>query len=165
VYKQEKEDWADEMRRLLLDAKQEVKKHRNQDLLPKEVQLQIEEKYAKIIESGYKYHATLTPLPKGKRGRQKQRVGKNLLDRLKDKQDCVLLFMHDFDVPFTNNLGEQDVRMNKVKQKISVCFRHFHGGELFCRIRSYISTARKQGWGIWNSLIEAIRGTPKILSV
>ena len=102
--------------------------------------LQIEQAYEKIVTDGLEYHAHLAPLPKGKRGRQKQRDGKNLLDRLKEKRNCVLLFMYDFSVPFTNNRGEQDIRMVKLKQKISGYFRIVRGGEIFCRIRSYIPT-------------------------
>ena len=105
----------------------------------------------------------ITPLPKGKRGRQKQRDGKNLLDRLSEERECVLRFMHDFSVPFTNNQGEQDIRMAKLKQKIGGCFRTFAGGQLFCRVRSYISTARKQGWNIWGALTDAIMGRPRLL--
>jgi transposase len=73
--------------------------------------------------------------------------------------------MYDFTVGFTNNLGEQDIRMAKLKQKISGCFRTLHGGEVFCRVRSYISTARKQGWSIWDALVNAIKGTPYHLEV
>ena len=77
----------------------------------------------------------------------------------------MLRFLHDFSIPFTNNLGEQDIRMVKLKQKISGSFRVLHNGEIFCRVRSYISTARKQGWNIWEALENAIRGSPCLLPV
>ena len=127
--------------------------------------LQIEEAYQEILTEGLRYHALLPPLPTSKRGKQKQRDGKNLLDRLNEKRDCVLRFIHDFSVPFTNNQGERDIRMVKLKQKIGGCFRVPRGGEIFCRIRSYISTARKQKWNIWSALADAIRGTPCLLTV
>ncbi len=111
------------------------------------------------------YHTFLCPLPTGKRGKQKQQDGKNLLDRLNKKRDCVLRFIHDFSVPFTNNQGERDIRMLKLKQKIGGCFRVFRGGEIFRRIRSYISTARKQNWNVWGALADAIRGNPRLLTV
>jgi len=163
IHEEKKEDWAKHMKDLLVRIRQEVEKHLEQGILPTEVQLQMEQAYTQIIADGLAYHSTLSPLPKGKRGRQKQRDGKNLLGRLKEKQDCVLRFMYDFSVPFTNNQGEQDIRMVKLKQKISGCFRKLKGGRIFCRIRSYISTARKQGWNIWSSLAEAIRGLPRAL--
>ena len=165
IHEQEKEDWAKEMKDLLLQAKKEVEAHADLRSLPEDIRLQIEQDYAKIMIKGFEYHEKLPALPKGKRGKQKQRDGKNLLDRLKEKRDCVLRFMYDFSVPFTNNLGERDIRMQKVKQKISGCFRTQEGGKIFCRIRSYISTARKQGWRIWDSLVDAIKGTPRLLPI
>jgi transposase len=163
IYEQEKEDWAKRMQDLLIQANQEVEKHVEQGALLPEVLLQIEQDYSQILKEGCVYHESLSPLPKGKRGKQKQRDGKNLLDRLKGKRDCVLRFIHDFSIPFTNNQGERDIRMVKLKQKISGSFRIFHGGQIFCRIRSYISTARKQGWSILDSLVDAIRGNPRLL--
>lgn len=143
---------------LLIRANKEVDKYFNDAALPPEILLELEQAYGKNLEAGFAYHESLTPLPKGKRGRVKQRDGKNLLDRLKEKRDCVLRFMHDFSVPFTNNQGERDIRMVKLKQKIARTFRAFHSSQIFCRTRSYISTARKQGWNVWDSLADAIHG-------
>lgn len=165
IHEQENEDWAKRMKDLLIFAKNEVEKHLKEGVLPQEILLRVEEEYSQIIAEGFEYHSLLPLLPKGKRGRQKQRDGKNLLDRLKEKCSCVLLFMYDFSVGFTNNQGEQDIRMVKLKQKISGCFRIIRGGQIFCRIRSYISTSRKQCWNIWDALTEAIRGCPRLLAV
>lgn len=165
VHEQEKEDWAKRMHDLLISANKEVENHVEQGALPPEIVLRIEQAYQQILTEGLLYHASLSPLPTGKRGKQKQRDGKNLLDRLNEKRDCVLRFIHDFSVPFTNNQGERDIRMVKLKQKIAGCFRAFRGGEIFCRIRSYISTARKQKWNAWDALADAIRGSPRLLTV
>lgn len=165
VHEQEKEAWAKHMHDLLILANKEVEKHVELGVLPPEILLQIEQAYQQILTEGFAYHASLPPLPTGKRGKQKQRDGKNLLDRLNEKRDCVLRFMHDFSVPFTNNQGERDIRMVKLKQKIGGCFRAFRGGEMFCRIRSYISTGHKQGWNIWDALTDAIRGSPRLLAI
>ena len=70
---------------------------------------------------------------------------RNLLERLINYESDVLRFMMDIDVPFTNNQGENDLRMTKVHQKISGCFRSFEGAEIYCRVRSYIGTCKKQG--------------------
>ena len=153
------------MHDLLIQANQEVEKHVEYGSLPLDILLQIEQTYSRILEEGFAYHASPPPLPSGKRGKQKQRDGKNLLDRLKEKRDCVLRFIYDFSVAFTNNQGERDIRMVKLKQKIAGSFRTFRGGEIFCRVRSYISTARKQGWNIWDSLADAIRGSPRLLDM
>lgn len=165
VHEQEKEDWAKRMHDLLISANKEVENHVEQGALPPEVVLRIEQAYQQILTEGLMYHASLPLLPTGKRGKQKQRDGKNLLDRLNEKRDCVLRFIHDFSVPFTNNQGERDIRMVKLKQKIAGCFRAFRGGEIFCRIRSYISTARKQKWNVWDALVDAIRGSPRLLTI
>lgn len=82
---------------------------------------------------------------KGKRGRVKRSKARNLLERLIHYEEDVLRFMDNPIVPFTNNQGENDIRMTKVQQKISGCFRSMDGAEIFCRVRGYLSTCRKQG--------------------
>jgi len=84
-------------------------------------------------------------MPQSTRWRMKRSKARNLLERLRDFEDDVLRFLDNKIVPFTNNLGENDIRMTKVQQKISGCFRSVDGAEIFCRVRSYLSTCRKQG--------------------
>jgi transposase len=99
-------------------------------------------------------------LSTGKRGRTKQSKATNLIGRLRDYSDDVWRFMTQPDVPFTNNLAEQTVRMPKVKQKVSGCFRTLPGAQNYCVIRSYCATMHKQGANIFESLVAAFKGTP-----
>ena len=94
----------------------------------------------------------------GKRGRTKQSPATNLLRRLRDGADDVWRFAREPDVPFTNNLAEQAIRMPKVKQKISGGFRTTDGARAFCVIRSYLETMRKQGANLFGALITAFEG-------
>lgn len=96
----------------------------------------------------------------GKRGRCKQSVAFNLLDRMRQYADAVLRFIHDPTVPFTNNTGEQGVRMPKVKQKISGCFRTLEGAQHFCVIRTCLATLHKQGHGMLDAIRRAFAGNP-----
>src|SRR5882757_8504495 len=91
-------------------------------------------------------------LPRAATGKPKRRPGENLLRRLHKFKDDVLRFLVDFDVPFTNNLAEQALRMMKVKMKISGAFRTFDAAQDFAALRSVITTARKQGWNILQTL-------------
>ena len=94
----------------------------------------------------------------GKRGRLKRTKSRNLLERLRNFEEDALRFMDDEMVPFTNNLGENDIRMTKVQQKISGCFRSEEGARFFCRIRSYISSCRKQDISSTTALSLLFRG-------
>ena len=96
----------------------------------------------------------------GKRGRPKQSKATNLIGRLRVYSDDVWRFMTQADVPFTNNLAEQTVRMPKVKQKVSGCFRTLQGAQTYCVIRSYCATMQKQGANIFESLVTTFKGAP-----
>jgi transposase len=152
----EKEPWAKAMSKLLTNANH--LKHQAQDRgeteLPQPVRRAIIAKYTAIVAKGLAFHKRQPPLGRkaGARGRNARRPGNNLLLRLRDFQDDVLRFIADFAVPFTNNLAEQDLRMMKVRMKISGSFRTFDGAQTFADIRSVISTARKHGLNILETL-------------
>lgn len=154
--------WANHMMALLLTIKDKVDECRlnGQHQLGQMFTHQYEQEYARILIEGLAEIPQIPPPQKPKRGKKKQHKAKNLLDRLQCFKASVLLFMYNFDVPFTNNLSEQDIRMCKLKSKISGSFRSSSGAEDFSKIRSYISTAKKQGHNILDALINAFSGNP-----
>lgn len=113
------------------------------------------------LREGLAFHRKLPRLPQAATGRPKRRPGENLLRRLHQFKDDVLRFLVDFDVPFTNNLAEQALRMMKVKMKISGAFRTFDAAQDFAALRSIIATARKQGWNILQTLT---RDAPSLIN-
>jgi transposase len=117
--------------------------------------------YRAVVRRGRCRH----PRQPSGRGRCAQNKAANLLDRLEDFEGSILAFLWDEQVPFTNNQGEQDIRMVKVRQKISGCFRTLHGAQMFCRIRSYLGTCRKQGRNLWEATQMAVLGKPFIPSI
>ena len=89
-----------------------------------------------------------------RRGRPKRRTGHNLALRLQKRKAEVIRFLTDPNVPFTNNEAERDLRMGKVRQKVSGCFRAVRGAEIFCCLRTVTCTARKQGWSVIETLMK-----------
>ena len=153
--------WAEDMTSLLLDIKDEVEAAQPEQMtLSPDRLTHFEKRYDNLIEQGLAANPPPPIPPAKKRGRKKQSPPKNLLDRLRDHKHEVLAFMYDFRVPFDNNLAERDVRMLKVKQKISGAFRTCTGAETFCAIRSYISTVRKHGVNVIDAIYDAFVGDP-----
>lgn len=152
--------WAKDLRELLVEAKGAVEAARGCGLaaLPAEAREAFAQRYDVILAVGLE--ANPPPEPTGKRGRPKRGKAGSLVARLQVHKEATLAFMADFAVPFDNNQAERDIRMAKVRQKISGCFRTPVGAERFCRIRGYISTLRKQGIPIFAALTQAIGGNP-----
>ena len=154
--------WAARMKQLLIEIKRAVDVARdggNSSLSKAEIE-RYESRYENILNQGYRIESRKPAPMSGKRGRKKQSKAKNLLDRLRRYRRETLRFMHDFGVPFDNNQAERDVRMMKVQQKISGSFRTSQGARIFCRIRSYISTMRKQGHNLLAALRSVFAGSP-----
>ena len=152
--------WAVEMKKLLLGAKKQVEHAQvegKKELEAEKLQ-EIEKQYQAIIDKGIKG----IPIPQiqiKKRGKPKKPKQLNFLERFVKHKLSVLDFMYDFNVPFDNNLAERDIRMVKVKQKVSGTFRSIKGAKYFARIRSYISTVKKNNKNVFDEIKNALFGT------
>jgi len=158
--------WAADLKSLLLDMKEATDQARKQGkhwLDPLEV-ADWEAQFLGILDEGDLAHPR-AQAPPGTRGRCKQSPARNLLDRLRKYQKAVLCFLEDLRVDFDNNLAERDLRMIKVQQKVSGCFRTLAGAQAFSRIRGYLSTLRKQGLPLLSALQATFCGHPLIPSL
>lgn len=160
VAEQYDQGWAVEMIDLLVEINNAIK-----DLPPAlnyldsaEVE-EFDKRYDQLLDEGFYINPAPEKIP-GKRGKVKQSPPKNLLDRLRDYKEETLRFMHDLRVPFDNNQSERDIRMIKLKLKISGTFRTDEGAKAFCAIRGYISTARKHGINVLDAIKGVFLGTP-----
>ena len=159
----DQEPWAAPMRDLLLDANRAVgdAKAQGESALDPALLERFDTRFWDILREGLAFHRKLPRLPQAATGKTKRRPGENLLRRLHQFKDETLRFLVDFDVPFTNNLAEQALRMMKVKMKISGAFRTFDAAQDFAALRSVIATARKQGWNILQTLT---RDAPSLIN-
>ena len=164
----EKEDWARKMQQLLRRAchAANLARERGIPLKPPLIAC-FERRYDAILAEGLAFHGAQAPLAcaasksgRKRRGRAPRRTGHNLLSRFAIRKADTLRFLHDPSVPFTNNEAERDGRMMKLRQKISGGFRSMEGAVDFAIIRSFVSTARKQGW----NLIDALSSDPENLA-
>lgn len=138
--------WAKQMQDLLCEMNEAVKAEGGKISYEEAEKYRI--RYRAILKDGDLESPPPTPPAvlegeKKKKGRVKKEKHRNLLERLRNFEDDTLRFMENDFVPFTNNLGENDLRMIKVQQKISGCFRSMDGAKIFCRIRSYLLTCQK----------------------
>ena len=168
LWEQQGQKWAKEMIDHLLEIKGAVDTASAAGLsaLPPTDQAWFLHGYERIVQAGYEQNPVAQPPPgPPRRGRRKQSKARNLLDRFRDYPDGILAFMRDFAVPFDNNQSERDLRMMKLRQKISGTFRSFDALVNFCRIRGYVSTARKNGVNALDSLQRVFLGTPFVPTV
>jgi transposase len=157
----EKSSWAGHAKQMLLNlhAKVMIAKDAGATSLSRGQLHYWRKKYDDLMNEGLSMH----PVPKkqkGKRGVTKKSKTQNLIERFVDYKEQILAFAKNFLIPFGNNIAEQAIRMMKVKQKISGCFRSEQGAKDFADIRSYISTMKKQGQPIMQALAAAIQGVP-----
>ncbi len=157
----EKSSWAGQAKQILLDlhAKVMMVKEQGQNALSKGQMQYWSRKYDDLMDQGLRMHP-VAKKQKGKRGVAKKSKTQNMIERFINCKDQVLAFAKNFLIPFGNNIAEQAIRMMKVKQKISGCFRSQQGAQDFAAIRSYIATMKKQGISIIEALGAAIIGTP-----
>jgi len=154
----EKEPWALAMCQFLRQAchAANLARQRHQPLQPALLD-RLATRYDRILAHGFAFHEDQPPLatpPRKLRGQPRRRAGHNLLRRLRGHKDDALRFLANPAVPFTNNQAERDIRMMKLKQKISGCFRTETGAHTFATIRTVLSTARKQGWNVLDTLTQ-----------
>lgn len=162
LHEEQGQAWAGEMIGLMLEMNAFAQNKKGEvEQLTQRQKLPWVERFREVVAKGRLANPMIESREeKPKRGRRKKTKAQNLLGRLEGYEPYVLAFLHDFGVPFTNNLAEQDVRMVKVQQKVSGSFRTQKGAKHFARIRSYLSTARKNGLNLLETISDAMAGKP-----
>lgn len=149
---EEKQAWATEMYVLLNELHQGIRDS-----------AYLETEYPAILTRGF----LVNPMPEriNPKGKIKKTTARNLLECFRDKKTEILRFFYQENVPFDNNQAERDLRMFKLKQKISGCFRTELGARIFCRVRSLISTLKKQGKNVWNNLCHLFSNPTQFVTI
>jgi transposase len=162
IHEQYHQRWAQNMIDLLLKIKHEVDEQKLiYPTLDEKIIQKFEEEYQQILDLGDEENPPPDKkLEKPKRGRPKRTEPVKLLDRFKNYRKQILAFMYNFNIPFDNNLAERDMRMMKLHQKISGQFKSLSAAEMFCRIRSYIASVKKQNLNVMDSLNKVFLGIP-----
>lgn len=149
--------WASNMKALLLETCKKVSKRKKKKLSVKQY-ANLQKRYRNIVTRGEAELPAIPPKPNGKRGKMAKSDAHNLLERLRDNESSVLLFAKNSDVSFTNNRSERDLRMAKVKQKVSGCFRAETYAKAYCRISSYLQTMANKGYNPLIAIQMALAG-------
>jgi transposase len=151
IYERYKCKWAKDMELFLLSTKKRVEDYYQETgtHLPEKEIRNLYNKYKNIVSMG---RIECPSIKKSKGVRSKESLARCFLNRLRERSKATLAFMFDPRIPFDNNQAERDIRMTKVRLKISGCFRSETGARIFCRVRGYISTMKKNGAGILESL-------------
>jgi transposase len=167
LWEEGKQRWAQLLARELRHWKRLVDraKDRGQDHLSAATLKTIESWYQHLLRMGMRANPPPSEINTPRRGRKKRGKAGSLVDRLWKNRAHVLRFVHDFRVPFDNNLAERDLRMMKVQQKISGTFRSWEGAEAFATVRSYISTIRKRGMNVMEGIASVFAGRPLLPAV
>jgi len=167
LWEEGKQRWAFLLAKELRRWKRLVDQAKDQgrDHLAAPTVCKIEWRYKQLVRMGMRANPPPSPPELPRRGRKKKGKARSLVDRLWDKQVHVLRFVHDFQVPFDNNVAERDLRMMKVQQKISGTFRSWEGAEAFVAVRSYLSTIRKRGLNVIEAVASIFSGDPLLTAV
>lgn len=160
VEEETSQKWPDELIKLLLEAKEHKERFQGGGVpIPPIIRTSLEESYDELIQRGLDENPPPI-IEEGKRGRKKKGFARNLLERLKEWKESVLRFIDNQLVPFDNNQAERDLRMIKVKMKISGGIRSYDTAEAIALIRSYISTIRKNDVNVIEGLVSAFHNLP-----
>jgi transposase len=161
LFEEHRQPWAGKLHDLFLEMLHCVKERKARDAPFKPEELdRWHQRYWTLLRAGRRANPALDDPQPHRRGRRKQSKEQNLLDRLENYDQCILAFLENFEVPFSNNEGERPLRMIKVRLKVSGCFRTLLGARRHARIASYISTLRKHDLPVFNHLVKALDGQP-----